>query len=342
MFDTINLSKDYLLTKVSQYQIFRYYCKNFVENKLFSSEFRSDSSPSCKIYNNNGNLLYHDYGSGESYDCFSYIQAKFKIMYNISLYFDEVLKVITTDFGLIKQIGDKKLTPSYNYIGKADTFKGIKTKYTLRKKQRAWNRTDTYWEDYHLSQELLDFYNVQPLEHYWKSQGDYLNLVYSYKDNIFDPAYSYEEINGYRKILRPYATKLQKWDSCMPRQIIEGYNQLENTGDICLITSSRKDTMVWRSFGINACNPGSETMFLTDNCLELLKNRFKQIIINYDNDEQGIKSMNKYSLEYNLPMFIIPKSPGIKDISDLVYFKGEDFTQKTINNLKNNLVWNQI
>lgn len=340
MFDTINISKDDVLKKVSQYQIFKYYCKGFVENKLFSSELRHDPTPSCKVYNNNGNLLYYDYGSGDKYDCFGYIQAKYKILFKIDLYFNEVLKIILNDFGVIKNIGDKKITPSLNYIGKPDKFEGIRTKYSLKKKAREWNNADTYWEDYYLKRDLLNFYNVQPLDYYWKvNAGGYLDLVYDYKTNIFDPAYSYEEINAYRKILRPYADKLEKWDSCMPKQIIEGYNQLENTGDKCIITSSRKDTMVWRSFGVNACNPGSETIFLTDNCLELLKSRFKQIIINYDNDTQGIKSMVKYSIEYNLPMFIIPKSQSIKDISDLVYFKGRETTQKTINNLKINTIY---
>jgi hypothetical protein len=341
MFDTIDISKERLLEKVSQYQIFKYYCKNFVENKLFSSELRNDSSPSCKIYNNNGNLLYYDCGSGEKYDCFAYIQAKHKTLYNIDLRFNEVLKVIANDFGVIKTINNKKVTPSLNYIGKADTFKGIKTKYSLKKKKREWNRTDTYWQDYNMNRELLDFYRVEPLEYYWKSNpGGYLDLVYDYNNNIFDPAYSYEEINGYRKILRPYAGKLNKWDSSMPKQIVEGYNQLDNTGDYCIITSSRKDTMAWRMFGYNACNPGSETIFLTENCLLLLKSRFKHIVINYDNDEQGIKSMRSYSNGFALPVFIIPKlSASTKDLSDLIYFKGMDVAQNIVNNFKKNLIY---
>lgn len=341
MFDTLGITKEKLLEKVTQYQIFKYYCKNFIENKLFSSEFRSDTTPSCKIYNNNGKLIYHDNGSGETYDCFAYVQAKYKAQFKMDLYFNEVLRIIANDFGVIKTINNKKIIPSLNYIGKADTFKGIRTKYSLKKKKREWNRTDTYWRDYNLNEELLDFYRVEPLDYYWRvNTNGYLDLAYDYKNNIFDPAYSYEEINGYRKILRPYASKQNKWDSCMPKQIIEGYNQLENTGEYCIITSSRKDTMVWRSFGFNACNPGSETIFLTENCLLLLKNRFKHIVINYDNDEQGIKSMKSYSDGFALPVFIIPKlSASIKDISDLVYFKGVDTAQNIIKNFKNNLIY---
>jgi len=333
------ITKEYILSKVSEYQIFKYYCKNFIENKLFSSELRQDSSPSCKIYNNNGRLLYVDYGSGEKYDCFDYIKTKHRLLYKEDLNFYEVLNIIASDFKIIKQTKDTKITPSLNYIGRADTFKGIKTRYSLKKKRRDWNKADTYWKDYYFTQDLLDFYNVEPLENYWKSgSNEVYNLTYSYKDNIFDPAYSYEEINGYRKILRPYNSK-QKWDSNMPRQIVEGYNQLEQTGEYCIITSSRKDTMAWRLFGYNACNPGSETVFLTENCFLLLKNRFKHIIINYDNDTQGLFSMNKYAEEFGIKQFIIPKlSPSVKDLSDLLYFKGWDTTQKIINNFKNNLI----
>tara|TARA_R110000868_G_scaffold45813_2_gene151757 strand:- start:3312 stop:4331 length:1020 start_codon:yes stop_codon:yes gene_type:complete len=333
------ITKEYILSKVSEYQIFKYYCKNFVENKLFSSELRQDSSPSCKIYNNNGRLLYVDYGSGEKYDCFEYIKVKHRSLYKEDLNFYEVLNIIASDFNIIRKTKDNKITPSLNYIGRADTFKGIKTRYSLKKKRRDWNKADTYWKDYYFTQDLLDFYNVEPLENYWKSgSNEVYNLTYSYKDNIFDPAYSYEEINGYRKILRPYNDK-QKWDSNMPRQIVEGYTQLEQTGDYCIITSSRKDTMAWRLFGYNACNPGSETVFLTQNCFLLLKNRFKHIIINYDNDTQGLFSMNKYAQEFGIKQFIIPKlSPSVKDLSDLLYFKGWDTTQKIINNFKNNLI----
>lgn len=308
MFDTIDISKELLLQKVSPYQIFKYYCKNFVENKLFCSELRHDPTASCKIYNNGNNLMYVDFGTGDKYDCFDYVKARHKKQFGIDLYFNEVLRVIANDFGIIKAIKEFKIEPSLNYIGKADNFKGIKTKYILKKKKREWNKCDTYWQDYNLMFGLLDFYKVEPLDSYWRSnRNGYLDLVYNYAHNVFNPAYSYEEINGYRKILKPYAEKHHKWDSCMPKQIVEGYNQLENTGTYCIITSSRKDTMVWRMLGYNACNPGSETIFLTQNCLNLLKQRFKHIIINYDNDEQGIISMKKYSIEHNLPVFIIPK-----------------------------------
>jgi len=341
MFDTKEITKEFILSKVTQYQIFKYYCKNFTEGKLFSSELRGDSSPSCKVYNNNGNLLYFDYGNREKHDCFSYIQKKYLLLYKIELNFYEVLTIIANDFNIIKNIKNFNITPSLNYIGKADDFKNIKTKYSLKKKRRSWNKTDTYWGDYYFSQELLDFYNVEPLDYYWKTNvNGYLDLIYEYKKNIFNPAYSYEEINGYRKILRPYESKLNKWDSCMPKQIIEGYNQLEQTGEYCIITSSRKDTMAWRLLGYNACNPGSEAMFLTDNCFLLLKNRFKHIVINYDNDEQGLKSMKKYSEQFNIPMFIIPKlSNATKDLSDVLYFKGYDTAQNLINNFKNNLIY---
>lgn len=341
MFDTIGIDKHFILSKVTQYQIFKHYCKNFTEGKLFSSELRSDSDPSCKIYNNNGNLLYFDCGTREKYDCFSYVQAKHKKLYGIDLNFGEVLRVIAADFGFIQKVKDFKVSPSLNYVGLADTFKGIKTKYTIKKKRRPWNKADTYWKDYYFTEELLNFYRVEPLEYFWKSNNNgYLDLVYEYKKNIYNPAYSYEEINGYRKILRPYEVKLKKWDSCMPKQIVEGYTQLDNTGDYCIITSSRKDTMAWRMLGYNACNPGSEAMFLTENCFLLLKNRFKHLVINYDNDIQGMVSMKKYSMEFNIPMFIVPKySNAVTDLSDVLYFKGYDTAQNLTKNFKNNLIY---
>jgi hypothetical protein len=49
--------------------------------------------------------------------------------------------------------------------------------------------------------------------------------------------------------------------------------------------------------------------------------------------------MEKYSQQFGIKQFIIPKlSPSVKDLSDLLYFKGWDTTQKIINNFKNNLI----
>ena len=67
MFDSIGIDKEFILSKVSQYQIFKYYCKPYKEGVLFCSELREDNTPSCKIYNNaNGKFIYCFYRDWET------------------------------------------------------------------------------------------------------------------------------------------------------------------------------------------------------------------------------------------------------------------------------------
>ena len=76
-------SNDYLhtntiLEKISEYDIFRYYCPSFTKFKLkFCSDLRKDSFPSVSIINWNGKLLYKDFGHPEhTFDCFNYVKHK--------------------------------------------------------------------------------------------------------------------------------------------------------------------------------------------------------------------------------------------------------------------------
>ena len=69
-------------------------------------------------------------------------------------------------------------------------------------------------------------------------------------------------------------------------------------------------------FGITACAPNSETQFVTDSILEQLKQRFKHIIVFYDNDKAGKYNMVKLRhLHPDLDYFCIPKGYA-KDFTD--------------------------
>jgi DNA primase len=63
--------------------------------------------------------------------------------------------------------------------------------------------------------------------------------------------------------------------------------------------------------------------------------RFKQIIINYDNDETGLYNMKKFSELFKIKSFTIPD--GIKDLSDYISIKGYDQTKELITKINNYL-----
>ena len=90
------LDKDTVLSKVSEYQIFKYYCSHFEEaDRKFKSDLREDKTPTVSICKFNGRLWYKDFGCPEhSFDCFSYIGYK----YNLDFY--GTLIHIDQSFGL--------------------------------------------------------------------------------------------------------------------------------------------------------------------------------------------------------------------------------------------------
>ena len=113
------------------------------------------------------------------------------------------------------------------------------------------------------------------------------------------------------------------------KTLLQGYSQLPRNGDILVITKSLKDVMLFYELGINSIAPNSETMFLTSKVYLELNKRFDDIYILFDNDYQGITSMNKFRKQFkaegiDLKCAWIPRKYGAKDISDLYLKVGKE------------------
>jgi len=100
MFDVKEpLTKENILEKITEYDIFKAYCPNFqdIDKKFIATLNRTNKEflPSANITYYRGKLWYKDFGSSDkAMDCFSYIQAK----YNAS--FIQALGIINLDFNL--------------------------------------------------------------------------------------------------------------------------------------------------------------------------------------------------------------------------------------------------
>lgn len=116
---------------------------------------------------------------------------------------------------------------------------------------------------------------------------------------------------------------------------IQGFNQLPRKGKICIITKSMKDVMALAAYRIPAIAPNSEHLFISDNVLEGLKERFKYIIVLYDQDRTGKLNMAKIRSEHpELIYLVIPKEYGAKDFSDFRKKYGFMKTKEAILNVK--------
>ena len=316
-------SNDYLhtsviLSKITEYDIFRHYCPNFKEvGGKFCSDLRKDNSPTVSIVLWNNKLLYKDFGRPDhSFDCFAYVSYK----YNLN--FIETLQVISNDFGLglasstnqsvAITYGDKRIIPKLKTI--------IKVKY------RGWNNEDaSYWGSYCISKKLLVKFGVHPIEYYWINETRFKCSSLSY---VFC-------FNSGYKIYRPFETDF-KWFSNINKETIQGYSQLPENGEIVFLTSSLKDVMCLEVLGYPSIALQSEMQLPEEKTIQSLNERFKQIIVLYDNDytsefNPGQTMSMKICSKYNLRNLCIPSKYESKDVSDLIKNHGKHDSFKIIN-----------
>jgi hypothetical protein len=318
----IHLSKEMILDRISEVDIFAYYCSSFKQlGKPFCSELRQDSKPGVNIVLWKGKLLYKDWAYPEhTFDCFGYVMAA----YNVSFY--SALRIIDNDFGL--NLGSKKSEIDFTrgYLGYRSKIRVENKKVTIiKKKSRPWMVKDAkFWSQYLISKKTLIKFAVTPISHYWINDSRFTcKLSYAYK------------IGNKYKIYSPYEEV--KWMSNTNSKQIQGYDQLPKQGDLCIITSSLKDVMCLFEMGIPAVAMQSEMRLPLRNQIEELKQRFKQVAIFYDNDftnpnNPGQAMAAKICKEY-YPMsnIIIPNQYKLKDPSDYIaHFKRTEGLQTLI------------
>jgi len=316
-----NITKEVILSKVSEEEIFKYYL-GFEPSTVGSyvNKLRGDDDPGCSFYvNPKGVWKFNDFAGGFNWDCFNVVQYA----YNCS--FKEALLYIARDFNLIK--GDKTIL---NYPAPIK-----REKPGMRIKSRSWTNADyEIWRQWGIREERLDFFYVKPLEKAWWVREGKLEVSYFYTKN--DPAYAYDFGNDQYQIYMPFRER-GKRHLLVNTKIIMGYEQLPETATNLCITKSFKDVMVFdifsREFDLYAIAPASETILLSLEAFKNLYNRFDNIGTLFDFDRAGIRLMRKYEKEYQLPFRMFGKSyklQNIKDISDHNLIKGEDATRRLI------------
>jgi|TARA_R110000796_G_scaffold242663_1_gene364803 hypothetical protein len=313
--NTEKLHTETILNRISEYDIFRYYCPNFKQlNVKFCSELRDDKTPSVSIGVVNNKLLYKDFGYPEhSFGSFGYVQHKY------GCDFIAALKIIDCDFnlGIVDHADDVKST--MGYIGYKQTAPELVEKVTIiKKRKRDWNVNDkNFWSNYLINKNILFTFGVEPITHYWINSNRFTckSVTYAYR---FGKKY---------KIYAPYETD-NKWASNTNKKIIQGYKQLPETGDLCIITSSLKDVMCLFSMGIPAIALQSEMQIPEEKTIKELQTRFKKVAVFYDNDfdkpnnpgqTMAAKICQKY---YPIKNIVIPDVYKLKDPSDYIaHFK---------------------
>jgi|21_taG_2_1085346.scaffolds.fasta_scaffold00052_8 5S rRNA maturation endonuclease (ribonuclease M5) len=317
------LTKEGLLSKVSEYQIFKYYCPPFDKpNKKFKSDLRKDRSPTVSIAMINTRLKYKDFGHPDhTFDCFAYVGYK----YNLN--FRETLKHIDQSFCLGLSAAKSTYKAPPKLVEDIEITESLPV--NIHVKCRDWNKEDAkYWKQFHISKRILRIFDVKPITHYWINEQRFSCNSISYRYR-FDCGY---------KIYRPLESDF-KWSSNVGSHCLQGYNELPETGDQVFLTSSLKDVMCLASFGHASFALQSEMLMPNQKTIDEIKERFKKVIVLYDNDfdklsNPGQKMADKICRLYGLSNLKIPSHYKSKDISDVVKNNGIRIAKNVIKNLE--------
>ena len=305
------ITQEFIFSKINQESIMQYYTGiDVTSKKLHLSPFRNDHKVTCAFYKSKSNILYlHDFATNEHINCFQVVMKK----YGVSYY--EALNIISKDFNLVKGSSNVKEVPII--------VKPLKETEKTRIQVQIKDYTEQelkWWESFGISKKLLKKYHIYSLQHV------FINGQLRFTSSNKCPIYGYyfgKDKNGNEKWKCYFPLKTEyRFINNLSKKVLQGYHQLPKTGDLLVITKSMKDVVALYGFGIAAVSPNSETLFVDDKKLEEFKQRFKHILVVYDNDRPGLYNMAKIRKEHpELNYFYMPWYLA-KDFTDSIKLVG--------------------
>jgi len=311
------LTKENLLSEITDFEIFKAYCPNFMQiGKKFSSPFREDSNPSCCItmYDR---LVFIDFAEGKPMDCFEYIKSA----YNITFF--EVLVKINQDFNLNLGYNESKYTIQHEPIEKKIIVPPLisNTRSIIRVMPRQYDQLDKefWWDKYHISSERLIKSSTFPVINIFiKNNKTDNEFVKTNMDKLCYGYYFYKHNNiDLWKIYSPNRDqKNGKWISNVDSTVIDGINEIPKHGDLLIISKARKDRLLLNELGYNAISTNNEGSFIPKINILKLKQRYKNIIVYFDNDTTGMTKGSEFAEKYGI-YHIYNHKDDPKDIADI-------------------------
>lgn len=273
----------------------------------FLSPIREERDPSANLFAaHDGTILFKDFG-GKTLNIWQFIQKKFNLSFQ----------------GAVEKVYKEYKSGKFDSVVEPNGEYKIKELTKLPIKTRPFRFDDLkFWDQYGIGEGTLIYFNVKAISHFW----------YHGEKLVYCPtfSYSYEYGNSLRKIYRPYDE--QKFVTNIRGEVYAGWDQLPTKGAIVVITKSHKDVMSWFELGIPAISPQSETSKISLSTIKKLKERFTNVILNFDNDKTGKERTVILCALHDIKSFFIP---DCKDISDYIKKYG---IQKALQ-LKNKLLY---
>lgn len=305
----LEITFDWLFDRIRQEDVYLKYFGFCDLNSKYCNPLRQDSKPDCSFYWYNGILFFKDFALNKAYTCISVVMQVERLTYTKALHKIYSVFLENTNISEITKI---------DRVKKSKEYKDIKVKI-----QPFTQQDIDYLKSHGITSDLCVKYHVYSIKHYWIN-GE---MLYNY--NNYNPCIGYY-FNGKWKLYN-YKADNYRFISNTSHEELQGYDQLDWIGDVCIITKSMKDLMLYRRFDINAVAPHSESLSNWKDKIDVLRKRFKRVIINFDNDRAGKEATDKVLKEFDLEVFYIPDE---KDISDYYKKFGFEKTKQLVEQLK--------
>lgn len=298
--------------------IFEYYLslqENLIgqDLKILSVFNSSDKVPSMCIYVDESTMSYKfkDFSSGYQGNAVSMVMK----LYNLS--YGEAIAKIQADYVETPKVKRKLVHHEKFRV----------TDYEIR----HWNKEDAkYWLQFKITSDILEKYEVAPLEYYVMSRNTPEGVLETFKSSKL---FLYGYFNKKGQLIKIYQPKIKDKKFIKVRNYLQGYDQLTFKTKYLLIVSSLKDLMTFKRLGIKnieAVAPDSENSMISKPIMQELTSFYTKIIVLFDNDSPGKRSAEKYNKIYGLDNINLDLS---KDLSDSVKEHGIKKVKNKIYNL---------
>ena len=151
--EPINITKELILSKVSEETLMEHYLGIPVKKGLFKSPLRQDSKPTCAFYRNRkGDLIFKDF-RGDFYGNFISV-----VMYKFDCPYGKALQIIANDFGIVSR---KNLTINKPLIKYTNQKFNDTTQAVIQIEDKSWEDYELeWWSKYGIDKSILKKFHV--------------------------------------------------------------------------------------------------------------------------------------------------------------------------------------
>lgn len=313
------LTGAYILSKITQEQIFTYYYPEFEIGKRLSSPFRKDKNPSFSFYSGKNYIKATDFSTGDHWNCFEFVKDLLKLTD-----YKETLKQIAIDFNIL-QYASHDLT-NITPIKVLNNTKPSTKKIIVSTCPFTQNIIE-YWNQYSITLEELINNLGYNFNQYVISKPNKSSTITSINSTRTAFLVEYNK-KSYWKIYQPYSSK-HKWISNVPLFVPFGILTLPHASDTLIITKSWKDMVILRKFHTDVIAVQNESI---SSLIEIHDLPYKRKIIMFDHDETGLTVLDEIKETFGYEIYTTGDHKH-KDISDLVKHNGLLSAEQLIKNI---------